>query len=99
MSFPVTSLDQNAICQWVEHLRTRSGQDIVRLRKGWHTDNPSIQGTWTPFTNKDTSLNIAVLPDVKLSECPTNRKSGEERLLKMFERAKEISPNIHVLEQ
>lgn len=36
----------------VQKLATRSGLDIIRIRKPFHTDSPSIQGQWHPFTNK-----------------------------------------------
>ncbi|XP_055976368.1 large ribosomal subunit protein mL43 [Sorex fumeus] len=36
----------------VQKLATRSGLDVIRIRKPFHTDNPSIQGQWHPFTNK-----------------------------------------------
>jgi large subunit ribosomal protein L43 len=40
------------INKWLERLRGESGIKIEKIRKPWHTDNPSIQGTWTPFINK-----------------------------------------------
>ena len=46
----------------VELLRTQSGRDIIKMRKWWHTDNPSIQGMWHPFTNRPTNLNVAEFP-------------------------------------
>ncbi|XP_054974867.1 39S ribosomal protein L43, mitochondrial [Sorex araneus] len=36
----------------VQKLAARSGLDVIRIRKPFHTDNPSIQGQWHPFTNK-----------------------------------------------
>lgn len=41
---------------WVERLRHESGVKVQKIRKFWHTENPSIQGTWTPFLNKPPSL-------------------------------------------
>ncbi|XP_034050465.1 39S ribosomal protein L43, mitochondrial [Thalassophryne amazonica] len=37
-------------------LTNQSGLDIIRLRKPFHTDNPSIQGQWHPFTNRPPSI-------------------------------------------
>lgn len=76
-------LPEDQICQWMEHFRTRSGVDIVRLRKNWHTDNPSIQGIWTPFTNKDTAKNLTTFPNEELSKCPELEISATERLMQM----------------
>ena len=42
--------------EWVERLRHESGVKVQRIRQFWHTENPSIQGTWTPFLNKPPSL-------------------------------------------
>ncbi|XP_061666050.1 39S ribosomal protein L43, mitochondrial [Syngnathoides biaculeatus] len=33
-------------------LTSQSGLDVIRIRKPFHTDNPSIQGLWHPFTNR-----------------------------------------------
>ncbi|XP_010156384.1 PREDICTED: 39S ribosomal protein L43, mitochondrial, partial [Eurypyga helias] len=35
-----------------------SGLDIIRIRKPFHTDNPSVQGQWHPLTNKPSILTI-----------------------------------------
>lgn len=40
----------------VQKLADQSGLDVIRIRKPFHTDNPSIQGQWHPFTNKRTAL-------------------------------------------
>ncbi|XP_020913097.1 39S ribosomal protein L43, mitochondrial [Exaiptasia diaphana] len=37
---------------WLDRLKGESGKKIEKIRKFWHTDHPSIQGTWTPFMNK-----------------------------------------------
>nr|KAF6322603.1 mitochondrial ribosomal protein L43 [Pipistrellus kuhlii] len=39
----------------VKKLASQSGLDIIRIRKPFHTDSPSIQGQWHPFTNKPTT--------------------------------------------
>lgn len=44
-------LTQEEITNKCEELRNLSGREIVRIRKKFHTDFPSIQGEWTPFTN------------------------------------------------
>ncbi|XP_058477182.1 39S ribosomal protein L43, mitochondrial [Solea solea] len=37
-------------------LTSQSGLDIIRIRKPNHTDSPSIQGQWHPFTNRPPSI-------------------------------------------
>lgn len=81
--------------KWLEHLRTRSGQEIVRLRKQQHTDTPSIQGIWTPWTNKDSAMNIADYTDKKLLEKVNGELTATEKLLELAKqlREKEVQKN------
>ncbi|XP_063817980.1 large ribosomal subunit protein mL43 [Pseudophryne corroboree] len=46
------------IAELVQKMANQSGLDIIRIRKPYHTDNPSIQGQWHPFTNKPSSINV-----------------------------------------
>ncbi|KAI4807556.1 large ribosomal subunit protein mL43 [Pseudochaenichthys georgianus] len=48
----VTSKTAIQISEVLTKLTNQSGLDIIRLRKPFHTDNPSIQGQWHPFTNR-----------------------------------------------
>eukprot|EP00118_Oscarella_pearsei_P018921 m.197631 g.197631 ORF g.197631 m.197631 type:complete len:142 (+) comp39548_c0_seq15:527-952(+) len=48
----VKNFDVNHIKKQVASLRDMSGVKPVKLNKWWHTDNPSVQGTWTPFLLK-----------------------------------------------
>lgn len=43
---------QEEISALVQQLAARSGLDAIRIRKPAHTDSPSVQGQWHPFTNK-----------------------------------------------
>ncbi|KAH1167411.1 39S ribosomal protein L43, mitochondrial [Mauremys mutica] len=49
------------ITQLVQKLASQSGLEIIRIRKPFHTDNPSIQGQWHPFTNKPSALPLQSL--------------------------------------
>lgn len=46
------TFDEHEIKEKIDYLRRRSKRDWKgeRQRKMWHTEQPSIQGTWTPFT-------------------------------------------------
>lgn len=79
----VNNYTREEVCQWAEHLRTRSGHEIIRFNKPWHTENPSIQGIWTPFTNKDSKLNVTEFPSEELSRFNTGIPSATDRLLEM----------------
>ncbi|XP_069467765.1 large ribosomal subunit protein mL43 [Ambystoma mexicanum] len=46
------------IVELVQKMANRSGLDIIRIRKPYHTDNPSIQGQWHPLLNKPPSLTV-----------------------------------------
>lgn len=52
----VNSKSVEEIKSLVQKLADQSGLDVIRIRKPFHTDNPSIQGQWHPFTNKRTAL-------------------------------------------
>lgn len=63
----VSDYSRNDIVKWMELLRTQiHDSPSVRLRKLWHTEFPSIQGPWTPFTFRDPKLNVAKFPNVSL---------------------------------
>ncbi|XP_075072356.1 large ribosomal subunit protein mL43 [Mixophyes fleayi] len=54
----INSKTAEEITELVQKMANQSGLDIIRLRKPYHTDNPSIQGQWHPFTNKPSSINV-----------------------------------------
>lgn len=63
----IANYSREDIIQWMELLKTQyhNGPDY-RLFKLWHTDFPSIQGPWTPFTFKEPSLNQIQFPNVNI---------------------------------
>jgi len=85
----VHMMPQTDICKWVEHARTKSGVQIMRLRKKWHTDNPSIQGPWNPMVNKDSSLNLRIFPDPELSRVP-EKPGTQHHLLQLAEQLRQM---------
>ena len=80
VTFSVQNQNKEEISKWIEYMRTRSGVNIQRIRKPWHTENPSIQGTWHPFTNKDPAINLATFPDKNLGETIAYSLSATEIL-------------------
>jgi len=50
-------LNSEDILKTLEILTNKSGFEIMRIRKNFHTDCPSIQGQWHPFTNKTYDIN------------------------------------------
>ncbi|KAM9327083.1 large ribosomal subunit protein mL43 [Gastrophryne carolinensis] len=52
----INSKTSEEIAQLVQKMANQSGLEIIRIKKPQHTDTPSIQGQWHPFTNKPTSI-------------------------------------------
>ncbi|XP_043268601.1 39S ribosomal protein L43, mitochondrial [Venturia canescens] len=78
------------ILKWMELMRTQDDDGSeLRLRKFWHTEFPSIQGPWTPFTFKDPAQNLVEYPNEELSAVKTKEKSATDRLLEMYKAQKE----------
>lgn len=61
----VANYSREDVVKWMELLRTQfHNGPSLRLRKLWHTEFPSIQGPWTPFTFRNPILNLAQFPNV-----------------------------------
>lgn len=74
--------------KWLNLYSTRSGIPLMRYVKMWHTDCPSIQGVWSPFTNKNPVLNVSQFPNEELSRPVWEEKSATEELLEMIKKQK-----------
>lgn len=85
-------MNKDQICKWIETYRTRSGDKIIRYRKPWHTDTPSIQGVWHPFMFKDPKISTKTFPDDGLSRYITQEPSATEQILQMFEEQRKEIP-------
>lgn len=73
----------------MELIRTQSGDTTgVRYRKLQHTDFPSIQGPWTPYTFRDPKVNLAEFPNQELSGPAVADKSASQEFLEMYKRKK-----------
>lgn len=51
----VTNKTSQQIAELITKMANQSGLDIIRIRKPFHTNYPSIQGQWHPFTNRPPS--------------------------------------------
>lgn len=77
------------IRKWVELLRSQnSDSSKTRLRKMWHTDMPSIQSPWTPFTHRDPAQNLFTYPEINLSKTENLEPSATEKLIELFQKQK-----------
>ncbi|XP_076469775.1 large ribosomal subunit protein mL43-like [Babylonia areolata] len=75
------NMEVEQVCKWLEHLRTRSGVQIVHLSKLWQTHSPSVQGVWHPFLHKDPALAVTTLPAPHLYRAKTEGKSATDIVL------------------
>lgn len=56
---------------------------ITRLLKKQKTHNPSIQGVWNPFTNKNAFLTIDRFPSNKFNAPINGEKNATEKILEL----------------
>lgn len=54
-----------------------------------HTEIPSIQGPWSPYTHMNPALNTTTFPAEKLSKPVDIEKSATDILLEYFEKQKQ----------
>ncbi|XP_053166678.1 39S ribosomal protein L43, mitochondrial [Hemicordylus capensis] len=66
----LTSKTADEIASIIHKLASQSGLEIIRIRKPFHTNNPSIQGQWHPFTNKPSVLNIQAIQEKQSLQPP-----------------------------
>ncbi|XP_023289242.1 39S ribosomal protein L43, mitochondrial [Orussus abietinus] len=84
------NLTREEIVKWMELVRTQASDgSAVRLRKKFHTEFPSIQGPWTPFTFKDPVENIIQFPDKKLGAYLRREPTATEQLIQIFKEQQE----------
>jgi hypothetical protein len=72
------------IINWLEFLRTRKGDTIMRLLKKQKTVTPSIQGVWNPFTNKRPSLAVETFPSEKYTTPVVRERTATEQILELM---------------
>jgi hypothetical protein len=71
-------------------MRTRSGCLIVRLLQPQHTDNPSIQGVWNPFLNKEPSITVTEFPSSELKKPLDSEPTASEKIAEIYSKQKHI---------
>lgn len=80
---------EDEVTKWVHLLRTQNKNSSgTRLRKLTHTEMPSIQGPWTPYTLANPELNVTTFPAEELSKPVDIEQSATEKLLELFEKQK-----------
>lgn len=69
--------------RWIEFMRTRKGDHLVRLLKKQQTYNPSVQGVWNPFTNKKSEIAIENFPSQRLNQPLVREPTATEKILEL----------------
>ena len=85
---PLSNCGREHVHWWIHSLLTQQGDPQWRLLKSMHTDAPSIQGTWTPFTNKPSDRATRSYPDPDLIELEYPPTSATQQILELFQEQK-----------
>ncbi|RNA22668.1 DNA polymerase alpha subunit B [Brachionus plicatilis] len=84
----VHQYSREKLTKWLEFMRTRKGDTIVRILKKQKTHNPSIQGAWNPFTNKIPSRAVENFPSAELNKPASIEKTATEKILELAKNPK-----------
>lgn len=82
---PVSNCDRSHVNWWIHSLLTQQGDPQWRLMKKMHSDLPSVQGIWTPFTNRPVDRATRVYPDPELVDVEFKPISASEEIQKLFD--------------
>lgn len=83
----VDQFTREKLNKWIEFMRTRKGDHLVRILKKQQTHNPSVQGVWNPFTNKSESIAVENFPSKTLDSKLIGEKSATEKLIDLAKSA------------
>ncbi|KAL7676809.1 hypothetical protein ACOME3_003060 [Neoechinorhynchus agilis] len=87
----LSEFTEDRISEWIDFLIMRQGHDIVEFLKDQHTDHPSCQSMWNPYTFADTRDALRQFPDPELvtdKECPP---SADQMVIELFKQQQEKS--------
>lgn len=85
---PLSNCHREHVNWWVHSLLTQQGDPQWRLIKQMHTDTPSVQGIWTPFTNKPLDRIQRNYPDPQLVEMEFSPVTATEQIRALFDEQK-----------
>lgn len=91
---PARNFQSEEIRKWLGLLTKQAGDtEPIRYRKNWHTDFPSIQGAWTPWTHKNPIEYKASFPDVEFGQKLEIPETATEKLIRLYGKAQEDKKN------
>nr|CAG4647481.1 EOG090X0FS9 [Megafenestra aurita]SVE92715.1 EOG090X0FS9 [Megafenestra aurita] len=80
------AFSRDEVQKWLSHMCTKSGIPVMRFRKYQHTDYPTIQGVWNPFTHQAPEINTADFPHDVLSKPSNQEQTATEQLIEIFKK-------------
>lgn len=87
-------MTREEIAKWLQQCTTQNDGKEFRFRKMMHTDTPSIQGPWTPFSHRNPEVNTAAFPYKELSKPIFIPQSATERLIEIFKDQQQSSRSV-----
>ncbi|XP_054262136.1 39S ribosomal protein L43, mitochondrial [Macrosteles quadrilineatus] len=88
------NLSKEEISQWLNWMKTKSGYQDMRYLSYSHSDHPSVQGVWSPFTHRDPALNLATFPLDTLTIAERQSPSATEILMEMYKKQQQTEPDL-----
>jgi hypothetical protein len=73
------------ILKWINLLSLQAGNtEPIRYRKNWHTESPSIQNPWTPFTHQNPVDNLQSYPSESAGTILESKETATEKLMRLM---------------
>nr|CAG4643564.1 EOG090X0FS9 [Ilyocryptus agilis] len=85
------NFNRDEVLKWISYLTTRSGIPVMKFYRYQHTDYPTIQGVWNPFTHQAPEINVAQFPHETLSKPAHMEPTATEQLLEIFKRTQQAN--------
>jgi large subunit ribosomal protein L43 len=76
--------EMEEVAKWLEVLSTSASEGNIRYKAFQHTDNPSVQGVWTPFTYKTPDHNIMEFPNAQFRDPENTLPTASDVVLKRY---------------
>ena len=79
------NFSEEEVRKWLNLITKQAGDtEPIRYRKNWHTDMPSIQGAWTPWTHKAPEELFSQYPNKDQGEKLDLPETATEKLLRLY---------------
>jgi len=82
-------MERNEVYKWLDIHRTKAGYPDMHFKNYQHSDIPSIQGFWTPFTHKPADRAVLSYPQESLNTPLNLKPSTTEIVSKLYSEPQE----------